>query len=239
MRLLEVTITWLRVALARWTGPGRPPVVAGPAPLGAGRRVVVAGLVQPDRTSCGSACLVVARMLGDPSYARWLATGEAGGSRRDVRAPERRFADEALAAHARTSHWADADGHLQVPWPRRYGTAPWSLARELSLIGGTTPPGTRHRVRTISPRRRGEAFDEVAVSVGTGHAVPLFVGNRLLPRHVVLVVGASADRLTAYDPATGRRVVLPRDAFVTGTLRVSGWSEPWFAVLPEPPQADG
>ena len=68
--------------------------------------------------------------------------------------------------------------------------------------------------------------------VALGHTVPLFVGNALLPRHVVLGVGGDDRALTAYDPASGRTARLTRDRFASGTLRVSGWSEPWFAVLP-------
>jgi hypothetical protein len=106
------------------------------------------------------------------------------------------------------------------------------MAHELTVTGGTSPPGTRHRVRPVAPRRRGEAYDEVAHAVALGHAVPLYVGNRWLPRHVVLVVGRDDAGLTAYDPASGGPVTITRDAFDGGDLRVAGWSEPWFAVLP-------
>jgi len=80
--------------------------------------------------------------------------------------------------------------------------------------------------------RRGQAYDDVVGAVALGHAVPLFVGNRTLPRHVVLVVGGDGATLTAYDPASGRPVTITRAAFDRGALRVAGWSEPWFAVLP-------
>ena len=191
-----------------------------------------AGLVQPDRTTCGPACLVVARMLGDRDYARWLETGEVAGRPRDPRPRRRRFADEVLATHVRTNRWRGASGALQVPWPRFLGTPPWALAQELGATGGTTASGSRHRVRAIPPRRRGVAYDDVVHAVGLGHAVPLYVGNRLLPRHVVLVVGGDDVALTAYDPASGGLVTMTREAFERGRLRVAGWSEPWFAVLP-------
>ena len=240
MRLLEHLVDRLRDALAGRPARGRDPLSPDPlrgAQAGA-LRGVRAGLVQPDQRTCGAASLVVARMLGDPDYAGWVETGEVAGRPTDARAPTRRFADEVLATHVRTNRWYDASGSLQVAWPRALGTAPWALAHELTVTGGTSGPGTSHRVQAVSPRRRGEAYDDVVAAVALGHAVPLYVGNRSLPRHVVLVVGGDDARLTAYDPATGGRVTVTRDAFERGELRVSGWSEPWFAVLPAGRTAD-
>lgn len=234
MRLLEHLVDRLRDALAGRPAPGQEPLSPDPlrgARAGALRRVR-AGLVQPDRRTCGAATLVVARMLGDSDYAGWVETGEVAGRPNDVRTRTRRFADEVLATHVRTNRWYDASGSLQVAWPRALGTAPWALAQELTVTGGTSPPGTRHRVHPVSPRRRGEAYDDVVAAVARGHAVPLYVGNRSLPRHVVLVVGGDDAALTAYDPASGGRTTMTRDAFEGGELRVSGWSEPWFAVVP-------
>jgi hypothetical protein len=87
-------------------------------------------------------------------------------------------------------------------------------------------------VQPVSPRRRHEAYDDVARAVALGHAETLYVGSRTLPRHVVLVVGGDDAALTAYDPASGGPVTITRADFDRGALRVAGWSEPWFAVLP-------
>lgn len=231
MRLLEVTTTWLRDALAGWSGLEHPPAPVPTAPPAAAR-TPPPGLVQPDRTTCGSASLVVARLLGDATYAGWLASGEVAGRAPDARTAARRFADEVLATHARTSRWSDAAGRRRIGWPRALGTTPWAVARELTATGGTAPVGTPHRVLAISPRHRSRAYAAVLATVARGHAVPLFVGNRLLPRHVVLAFAGDERALTAYDPATGRSVRLPRDDFSRGALRVSGWCEPWFAVVP-------
>lgn len=235
MRLIEDLTARLRDALAGRSSPA-PEAMPAPAPLVGARPPLRAGWVQPDRTTCGSACLVVARALGDASYAAWLETGEVAGRARDPRTPGRRFADEVLATHGRTNRWTDVAGRLRWAWPRGLGTTPWALAHELTATGGTTPSGIRHRVRAVSPRRRGEAYDVVARAVANGHAIPLYVGNALLPRHVVLVVDVDDDgdeaALMAYDPSSGRRVRVPREDFVRGDLRVAGWSEPWFAVLP-------
>lgn len=231
MRLIEDLTARLRDALAGRSAV-RGTTSLPPAPLVGARPGLGDGWVQPDATTCGSACLVVARALGDASYAAWLETGEVAGRSRDRRTPGRRFADEVLATHVRTNRWADAADRPQWAWPRRLGTTPWALARELTATGGTTPPGTGHRALAVSPQRREDAYDAVTHAVGRGHAIPLYVGNRLLPRHVVLVVGGDASALAAYDPSSGRRVRLPREAFARGELRVSGWSEPWFTVLP-------
>jgi hypothetical protein len=231
VRLIEDLVDRLRHELARRSSSVRE-AVSPPASLAESRPRLRPGWVQPDRTTCGSSCLVVARVLGDASYAAWLETGEVAGRPKDPRTPGRRFAEEVLATHVRTNRWVDPLGALRWPWPRRLGTTPWALARELTATGGTTPSGTGHRVRTVSPRRRGEAYDVVARAVRHGHAVPLYVGNRLLPRHVVLVVDGDEHDLVAYDPSTGGLVRLPREHFVRGDLRVAGWSEPWFAVLP-------
>jgi hypothetical protein len=242
VRLIEDLTARLRHALAGRSSSA-PEAVPAPAPLVGTRPPLRAGWVQPDRTTCGSACLVVVRALGDASYAAWLESGGVAGRARDPRTPERRFADEVLATHVRTNRWTDVAGRLRWAWPRGLGTTPWALAHELTATGGTTPPGTRHRVRAVSPRRRGEAYDVVAAAVARGHAIPLYVGNGLLPRHVVLVVDVDDDgdepSLAAYDPSSGRRVRLPREAFVRGDLRVAGWSEPWFAVVPTPPVTAG
>lgn len=229
MRLLELLARRVRDALAGTSQ--RTLSDSAVAPLGAVRSVP-SGLVQPDQRTCGSACLVVARLLGDPAYADWLASGEVPGRPLDPRPPGRRFADEVLATHARTNRWSDAAGRLQAAWPRSLGTTPWAAARELNATGGTSPAGTPHHVVAVAPSDRAQAYDTVLAATTRGHSVPLFVGNGLLPRHVVLVLAGDERSLTAYDPATGGRARLPRADFAVGTLRVSGWSEPWFAVLP-------
>ena len=135
MRLLEHLIDLVRAAIAR-----RPHQVFVPAPLAATRRDLHTGLVQPDRTTCGSACLVVARMLGDRDYARWLETGEAAGRTRDPRPRRRRFADEVLATHVRTNRWYGvrrAAGRVAAA----LGTAPWALAHELHRHRRDVRPG--------------------------------------------------------------------------------------------------
>lgn len=164
---------------------------------------------QPDRRSCGASVLVMARMLAEPDYARWV---------RGADDPEARFSDEVLRTHRRTNRVLDARGRPQLPWPRALGTQPWALEREL--------PG-RQRVRVVSDR--GRAWDQV---VHADRPVPVYVGSGLLPRHVVLVTGRdSDDRVRVYEPSAGGTVRVARAAFVRGELDLAGWHRPWFVIL--------
>lgn len=158
-------------------------------------------LRQPDATTCGSAVLVRARMLADPGYDRWVREE-----------PERRFADEALRAHRRTNRV----GGRSVPWPRALGTQPWALAAELPQ---------RARVSLVVNRDR--AWSRLVRATSPS---PLYVGNRLLPRHVVLVIGAGVEQARVFEPASGATVTVDRHAFLAGRLGLAGWDRPWFLV---------
>ncbi|WP_028642643.1 hypothetical protein [Nocardioides sp. URHA0020] len=116
--------------------------------------------------------------------------------------PWPRFAEEVRATHRRLTGLRDRSGRLQLPWPRALGTPPWAVAREL---GG--------RVRRY---RRAE----VVAALPT--PVPVFLGTRWLPRHVVLVLDERDGEPLAYDPARG--AVVP--------LSSSRWRRTWWAVLP-------
>jgi len=189
-------------------------------------------LVQPDRRSCGASVLVAARMLLDRGYADLVTTGRhpVTGFSLPGTLPDR-FRSEVLGMHRRVTGLVDVDGRLQLPWPRALGTPPWAVARQLSATGR---PGVGQAVVPVHGGR-GEVFDRIAAEVATGRPVPVYVGNRVAPRHVVLFVDlppGRVDRLLCYDPACGRVVEVEREAFVRGRLRLAGWDRPWFAVLP-------
>jgi hypothetical protein len=171
-------------------------------------------LHQPDQRSCGPSSLVVARLLLDKEYADSVLPGGAD-----------RFRSEVLSLHRAVTRPVLA-GRLQLPWPRALGTPPWAVAGELSAL----PPPVRCRARLVL--RRGAAYDRVLAGVRSGRPVPLYVGSRWLPRHVVLVVGARDDGLDVYDPAAGRVVAVTREAFTGAGLGLSGWGKPWFIVTP-------
>jgi len=111
---------------------------------------------------------------------------------------------------------ADHGGRPQLPWPRALGTQPWALAREL--------PGSP-RVTPVLGRPR--AWRRLARA---GRPVALYVGNRLLPRHVVLVLGVDADVARVFEPSSGTTVTVTRDAFLADSLSLAGWDRPWFVV---------
>jgi hypothetical protein len=102
------------------------------------------------------------------------------------------FREEVLAMHRRLNRW----------WPRALGTTPWAVAGEL---GGRVRRYRRTEVLAALPR-----------------PVPVYLGSRWLPRHVVLVLDVADGEPLVYDPARG----------VLAPLSTSRWKHRWFAVLP-------
>jgi len=178
-------------------------------------RVLGAHFRQPDQRTCGPSCLVVAHMLNDAAYADGVL-GAADSFRAEV-----------LSLHRRANAWMDR--RPQLGWPRTFGLAPWAAARLMTRQSGL--PGRHYRTRVIA-RRRATAFVSIWNAVHRGHVVPLYVGSRWVPRHVVLAVGHTPDGIRVYEPASGRVVTLASDAFATASLDVAGWSKPWFVILP-------
>jgi hypothetical protein len=130
--------------------------------------------------------------------------------------------------HRRTTGLVSLGGRLQAPWPRALGTPPWA-------VGGQLAPsrGPQHVRWGFLPGRRRPLLDAITAQVERGATVPLYVGSRWLPRHVVLVVGADADLLSIYEPHHGRLQSVPRQAFLAGALHLAGWPKPWCAELSE------
>ena len=187
-------------------------------------RLAAATLRQPDARSCGAASLVMARAITDPAYADLLATGlHPMTGHRLPGTMQERFAAEVLAMHRRTTSPVDVRGAAQLPWPQRYGTPPWAVARQLS---GST--GTPWQARAITPWGRAGALKDIRTAAATW-PVPVYIGNRWLPRHVVLVLDAD---LRVYEPSSGRVVTITGKDFLDCSLDLAGWSNPWFSVLP-------
>ena len=187
-------------------------------------------LRQRSQTTCGSASLLVARMLADPDYAGWLLHGY---DERTGAASEEPLADRFAAAERTVKDSTNAvlgPTGLQPPWPHRFGTPPWGAANEMTRI-----TGHRHRARYLdpgSPDSRAAAYQAVEHAVAAGGTAPVFIGSASLPRHVVLAVGHDEDGLRLYEPASGNVVRLARAGWVDGGFRVAGWTVPWAVVVP-------
>jgi len=197
--------------------------------------------VQQSQVTCGSTSLIVARMLVDPVFARWVAQGCPSGpdvpSGHDL--PGGGTEDQRLAALeqivlARTTSLIGPGGPFQLPWPRRLGTPPWGARSELE--DGAAEIGVRYEIvwcRLGSQGRLRRHHDEIRQRVRPGRPGILYVGSRWLPRHVTLVVPtASGDGVEVYDPATGRVQALPATTFGPRRLELAGWDVPWCLVLP-------
>lgn len=208
------------------------------------RHLAAAGR-QTDTTTCGSASLVMLAAAGDPLLAAWLAVGWRG-SRLPAelsRAEERsltvlagrpaaaRFGVLQKVVHGRSTR----RGLGPLPWPQRFGTPPWGLARQARY------PGVVYGHRMVDDTDRLELADLVASVAGwvrRGVPVPLYAGGdtdtgwqAAVPRHVVLAVGSTPEGLEVFEPSSGRVHVLehhgsgPRAA-------LGGWSHLVWAVLP-------
>lgn len=168
-------------------------------------------LQQPDRRSCGAASLVMARRLVRPRYAG-LVTDQAT------------FAQEAATLHRRLTSLSDTAGGWQVPWLRAIGTPPWAVARELLLLTGVP-----YAVRLVRLHRHVWTHLD---GVGPQRPAAVFVGDRFLPRHVVLVTGIEDGRATTYEPASGLTLDVSRERWERDPLGLAGWDRPWLVVSP-------
>ena len=167
-------------------------------------------LQQPDRRSCGAASLVMARRLAHGRYA-------------DLVTDQPTFAHEVTTLHRRVTSLSDTAGGWQVPWLRAVGTPPWAVARELRLL-----TGVRYAVH---PVRLGGAWSRLRDATWE-HPAAVFVGDPLLPRHVVLVTGVEGAHARTYEPASGLVVDVPRERWEGARVHLGGWNQPWLVVAP-------
>lgn len=223
-------------------------------------RVDLGGAVvrQADPTMCGATALLMLAATGDPVLARWLETGSLpervridelppeippAALGRDLTAAERLGAAQ---EHIRARTSADAVG--PVAWPRRFGTPPWTAAREARF------PGVRYVHRPVDDR--GEPGRAMVASVlnalERGFPVLLFTGGNLgqgvvraLPRHVVLAVPNPKRRVTAegdevisiFEPAEGIVHEVPADELVERAAphrALGNWTHVQWVALPVP-----
>ena len=168
-------------------------------------------LQQPDRRSCGAAALVMARRLMRPHYAGLVSD-------------QATFAHEAATLHRRLTSLADTAGGWQVPWPRALGTPPWAVARELRLLTGVA--------YAARPVRLGRRVWPTLEHVTPTRPAAVFVGDRYLPRHVVLVTDVERDITRTYEPASGLELEVSRERWESDDVGLAGWDRPWLVVSP-------
>jgi hypothetical protein len=139
-------------------------------------------------------------MLRDPGYATTVADG---------------FAETVLTMH-RSFHG----------WPRRLGTAFWSVAHHLRQV-----EGVRYTLRPAY-LRPGRAFDRLHASATRGLLAGLYVGTGLLPKHVTLVIGTAGPDLRVFDPGDGSVRTVTREQFTRHRTGLGGWPRAWSTVVP-------
>ena len=162
-------------------------------------------LRQPDAVSCGAASVVAARAL----LTRWRPDD-----------PEHAI----RAEHRRLTSTRSHRDRFQVPWPRRLGTPPWAVANALTALTG-------ERVATVNARPRAGLGYDVLVEQARSRPVGVYVGNRWLPRHVVLAIHVDGDdAVRLFDPSRGALVSVARGRWLEHRIGVAGWSHLWFVV---------
>ena len=235
--------------------------VGEPLRPGAGGDVLrwgTAAARQTDRTTCGSAVLVMLAAAGDPLLALWLAVGATCGGHRP---PELEGVDPTLdaspgqdpdtfaAARFGAVQQAVKDRSarralLGLRWPSGLGTPPWGAAAVARRSGVV------YRSLLVDDSRAGEVAAVLARAtraLDRGIPVPLYVGGDLgsgiataLPRHVVLLTRHEGDRVAVYEPAEGRvhEVAIEDLADPHGpSPALGGWSHVDWALLPVRPAA--
>lgn len=233
-------------ALARAAGPAVRPLTLG----GARAR-------QVDGTTCGSSVLGLLAAAGDPVLALWLVTGTALGA---APGPSADAAGRWRALQRVVKARTGRGGLGPFPWPAALGTPPWGAARTARYAG------VRYTHRVVDGAGGDAVLDAALDAAARGVPVPLFTGGDLsgglaaaVPRHVVLLAAADADRAApgatrsedgeaarrgarrcwVYEPSSGtvhrldaaRLSQGARDAAVRRAL--GGWPHVVWALLPD------
>ncbi|MBU2696113.1 hypothetical protein ABFU82_13445 [Nocardioides sp. WV_118_6] len=164
-------------------------------------------LGQPDERSCGAASVLAARAV----LSEWRPRNGDGGA-------------EITEEHRLLTSSRSARDRFQVPWPRALGTPPWAVADALRVLSGRP-------VATVHARPRPDlAYDVVREQLRT-RPVAVYLGSRLLPRHVVLAVGEVGDGIQVFDPSRGARLIrVPRENWAGHRVGVGRWNYFWFAI---------
>lgn len=228
--------------------PLPPPVPGGVSPVQRDLGVLERAGRQHDGSSCGAAVLAMVAALGDPALEDWLITGSFGA----VRPPELRGATprqlEALAAIPIERRVAALQRVLKrratsiagagIPWPGALGTPPWGLARTARF------PGVAYRHYPVDDADAGhfrQVLGRIGAAAARGVPVPLYSGGdtsrglaSAVPRHVVLVVGATPRGLRIWEPGEGSCHTVTQARLTGGEPHraLGRWSRVVWVVLP-------
>lgn len=163
-------------------------------------------LRQPDQRSCGAASVLAARAL----LTDWRPSGDGGGA-------------EIAEEHRLLTSSRSPRDRLQMPWPRAFGTPPWAVANALRTLTGD-------HLATVMVRPRPAVGYDVLREQLRRRPVAVYVGSRLLPRHVVLAVGETGDGVEVFDPSRGRTHRVPHENWAGHRIGVAGWNYFWFVI---------
>ncbi|QVI28134.1 hypothetical protein MN2019_01710 [Mycolicibacterium neoaurum] len=163
-------------------------------------------LRQRDGISCGPTVAVVAAALLDDGYRSQLQAGPGW------------FGTEQDMVHRLVNR----------VWPRRLGMTPPGVAAAIADRCGVR---CRWRIaRAVLPGRV-DVLADVLDTLRAGAPVPMLIGH-LIPRHWVLIVAVTGERLRCFDPASGALGEVTVSAVRQAQLEGLGFGRPFAFVLP-------
>ncbi|CRZ17457.1 cysteine peptidase family C39 domain-containing protein [Mycolicibacterium neworleansense] len=165
-------------------------------------------LRQRDGITCGPTVAVVAGAILDHTYRAELLTADG----------ETWFAAEQGRIHAAVNRI----------WPRQLGTTPAGMAR--ALTEHSAKRGVTYRWRRFRGAR--DSLTEVRGAVAAGWPVAMLIGERGIPRHWVLLIGADQDVVECYEPSSGKVLPVEIEAVRGARLTGLGFPRPFAFVLP-------
>ena len=174
-------------------------------------------LTQIDATTCGPTCLLAARLLLEPGE-RAAVTDDL--AQEMTASPPGREGKQLVSVlsrqQVRLQRAMNVHGLGILPWPRAFGSAPWSVARQMTDIVSTCTPGggrRRYTVRWVSDHGPawGSEVASIREALAGGLPVILVTGGPLVLDDVSEGEPTARVRLRASlarTPAVARHYVL-------------------------------